>query len=264
MNRIESHTTSPASQGLDPDRRRLRVQTTQTGLGSSQTGVSSSALPLLSHTLTVPHPTESSGIDALAYRAIKRTLDLAFSCAFLILASPIMALIAFLIWREDRGPILYSQLRVGLDGKTFRFYKFRSMVRNADEMKADLATSNEADGPIFKMRQDPRITATGRILRKYSLDELPQFINVLRGEMSLVGPRPHLPSEVERWPGYPAERLRVLPGIACLREIRGRSNLTFEEWIELDLDYVRRRSLSLDLWILLNVIPAILRAEGAY
>jgi lipopolysaccharide/colanic/teichoic acid biosynthesis glycosyltransferase len=203
-----------------------------------------------------------------AYMATKRALDTTAALAFLVLFAPVLLLIALLIWREDGGPVLYSQERVGKDGRLFRFYKFRSMVKNADQLKAQLADENEAEGPIFKIKEDPRITRVGRVLRKYSLDELPQFANVLRGDMSLVGPRPHLPTEIEEYcqsgPGYPWVRLSVPPGLICLREVSGRSRLSFERWLELDLIYVEFRSLWVDLWILARAVPAVLKGDGAF
>jgi lipopolysaccharide/colanic/teichoic acid biosynthesis glycosyltransferase len=165
---------------------------------------------------------------------------------------------------EDGGPILYYQMRVGKDGRQFRFYKFRSMVVNADALKEKLAAQNESTGPVFKMRNDPRITRIGRILRKTSLDELPQFLNVLRGEMSLVGPRPHLPREVESYADWHFGRQQAQPGLLCLREVLGRSNLTFDQWVAYDLLYIRNRSLLTDFWILCRLIPAVLKADGAY
>src|SRR5262249_39743823 len=138
------------------------------------------------------------------------------------------------------------------------------MIRNAEALKEQLAEANEATGPIFKMRHDPRVTRVGRLLRKYSLDELPQFLNVLRGDMTLVGPRPHVPSEVARYTDAQRQRLSVQSGLICLREISGRSELTFEEWIDLDLEYIRNRSLQMDLRILLLAVPAVLSGRGAY
>lgn len=195
---------------------------------------------------------------------LKRSLDLLVASLALIVLLPVFLVIVTLIYLEDRGPLLYRQTRVGQGGKHFGFYKFRSMVVNADALKAKLAAQNEATGPIFKMKNDPRVTRIGRVLRRYSLDELPQFWNVLMGDMSLVGPRPHLPHEIASYPNYPPERLSVTPGLICLREVTGRSALTFEAWLALDLEYVRRRSLALDFWILLKAVPAILRGEGAY
>jgi lipopolysaccharide/colanic/teichoic acid biosynthesis glycosyltransferase len=176
---------------------------------------------------------------------------------------PLFLLIAIAICLEDAGPILYYQTRVGKNGDLFRFYKFRSMVRNADEIKAQLEAQNEAIGPIFKIRNDPRVTRVGRVLRRYSLDELPQMVNVLRGEMSLVGPRPHLPKEVECYTGRQIKRLTVQPGLLCFREVFGRSKMTFEEWVDLDLLYIEHRSFRTDAQILMRTIPAILSAEGA-
>ena len=209
---------------------------------------------------TVPCPSETG----LPTPRVKRAIDVVTSALALVLLSPVLALVALLIYLEDRGPLLYRQTRVGQGGRTFGFYKFRSMVVNADILKAKLAARNEATGPIFKMKNDPRVTRIGRVLRRYSLDELPQLWNVLIGDMSLVGPRPHLPQEIASCPDYPLERLSITPGLICLREVTGRSELTFEAWLALDLDYIRRRSLALDLWILLKAIPAILRGEGAY
>ncbi|MBC8103509.1 MAG: sugar transferase [Cytophagales bacterium] len=199
-----------------------------------------------------------------AYLWGKRLLDVALSLAVLVLLFPLLLLVGLAIVLEDGGPVLYYQSRVGRNGKCFRFYKFRSMVKNADALKEQLAARNEADGPIFKMKNDPRVTRVGRWLRRSSVDELPQFLNVLRGEMSLVGPRPHLPREVARYAGRQGQRLTVQPGLVCLREVCGRSNLAFEEWIELDLKYLEARSFRGDLSILVRVLPAVLRAEGAY
>jgi lipopolysaccharide/colanic/teichoic acid biosynthesis glycosyltransferase len=198
------------------------------------------------------------------YAVLKRILDIFLASLALLLFAPIMLLASLAIALEDRGPILFVQIRVGKDGKPFPFLKFRSMVRNAEQLKTELAAQNEATGPIFKMRNDPRITRVGRILRKYSIDELPQLLQVLRGEMSLVGPRPHLPNEVRHYTTEQAQRLAVQPGLVCLREVCGRCNLTFERWIELDLQYIQSRSLRTDLSILLRLIPAVLRREGAY
>jgi lipopolysaccharide/colanic/teichoic acid biosynthesis glycosyltransferase len=182
----------------------------------------------------------------------------------LILLFPVLLLVGLAIVLEDGGPVLYYQSRVGQNGKLFRFYKFRSMVKNADAIKEQLAALNEADGPIFKMKNDPRITRVGRFLRRSSVDELPQFINVLRGEMSLIGPRPHLPREVDLYAGRQQQRLLVQPGLVCLREVHGRSNLTFDQWVELDLLYIQNRSICTDLSILARLVPAVLKGDGAY
>ena len=205
--------------------------------------------------------TSSPGI---LYLTCKRLFDVTLAMGALILLFPLLLLVGLAIVLEDGGPILYYQSRVGRDGKPFRFYKFRSMVKNADAIKEQLAALNEADGPIFKMKNDPRVTRIGRFLRRSSVDELPQFINVLRGEMSLIGPRPHLPREVDLYVGRQKQRLLVQPGLVCLREVHGRSNLTFEQWIELDLLYIENRSICTDLSILAQLVPAVLKGDGAY
>ena len=199
-----------------------------------------------------------------AYIAAKRAGDVCFAGLALGALLPVFVLIALVIWSEDRGPILFRQIRIGRDGKPFCFFKFRSMVRNAEAIKESLLVHNEAEGPIFKMRRDPRITRMGRWLRKYSLDELPQLFNVVRGEMSLVGPRPHLPEEVSKYTHRQRQRLSVRPGLVCLREVYGRSRLSFDCWIEMDLLYIEHRSLFADLHILLRAVPIVLKGDDAY
>ena len=199
-----------------------------------------------------------------AYLVAKRVMDLCLANLLLVLLFPLFALVALAIIITDPGPILFKQTRVGKDGKPFSFLKFRSMVTNAEALKDRLAAYNEAQGPIFKMKNDPRVTPVGRFLRKYSIDELPQLLNVLRGEMSLVGPRPHLPKEVDTYTERQRLRLSVQPGLICLREVCGRSNLSFERWVEMDLLYIEYRSLRTDLRILLRAIPAVLSGDGAY
>jgi lipopolysaccharide/colanic/teichoic acid biosynthesis glycosyltransferase len=207
---------------------------------------------------------QGSSTPGSTYLICKRLFDVTLAMGALILLFPVLLLVGLAIFLEDGGPILYYQSRVGRDGKPFRFYKFRSMVKNADAIKDQLAALNEADGPIFKMKNDPRITRVGRLLRRSSVDELPQFINVLRGEMTLIGPRPHLPREVALYVGSQQQRLLVQPGLVCLREVHGRSNLTFDQWIELDLLYIQNRSIRTDLSILAQLIPAVLKGDGAY
>ncbi len=205
-----------------------------------------------------------SETDCRYYLALKRVGDVAAAAAGLVLLFPVLAMIALLIWAQDRGPVLYRQTRVGRGGRLFTFYKFRSMVRNADALKAAIEAKNEAVGPIFKMARDPRVTPLGRTLRRFSLDELPQLWNVLVGDMSLVGPRPHLPAEVAQYRAEQQGRLKVQPGLLCLREVSGRSRLSFEEWVEMDLAYIEGRSLRSDLKILWMAIPAVLKADGAF
>ncbi|MDH7480980.1 MAG: sugar transferase [Armatimonadota bacterium] len=195
---------------------------------------------------------------------IKRCLDVVISLIMLIILAPLMLLVALAIKLESEGPIIYKQTRVGKNGREFTFYKFRSMFRDADKRLAELRHLNEADGPIFKIKNDPRITKVGRIIRKTSIDELPQLINVLKGDMSLVGPRPPLPVEVAQYTARDRQRLNVIPGITCLWQISGRSNIGFDRWVELDLEYIRNQSLWLDLKILLLTIPAVIKGTGAH
>jgi lipopolysaccharide/colanic/teichoic acid biosynthesis glycosyltransferase len=173
-------------------------------------------------------------------------------------------LIAAAIRLETAGPVLFSQVRVGKNGRPFRCYKFRSMVPNADQLRAQMAVLNESSGPLFKIRNDPRLTRVGRFIRRYSLDELPQLINVLRGEMSLIGPRPNLPSEVEQYQDWMTKRLSVCPGLTGLWQVSGRSDLTFDEMVLLDIYYVENWTMGLDLNILLRSVPAVIQARGAY
>ncbi|MCX7907491.1 MAG: sugar transferase [Bacteroidetes bacterium] len=198
--------------------------------------------------------------------ALKRGIDLLGAFVGLILLLPLMLLIALLIRLTSPGaPALYVQDRVGYHKRIFRMYKFRTMVPNAEQLQQELEELNEADGPVFKIRNDPRITSIGRFLRKHSLDELPQLINVLLGDMSLVGPRPLPLRDYQRFtdPRY-KRRFAVKPGLTCLWQISGRSDLRFEEWIRLDLAYVDNWSLALDLRILLKTIPVVLLGKGAY
>jgi exopolysaccharide biosynthesis polyprenyl glycosylphosphotransferase len=199
------------------------------------------------------------------YRAyVKRPLDVIGSLLGLVLLSPLFLIIAILIRLDSPGPILFRQTRIGKDGRAFQFFKFRSMVENAEEMKKKLMHLNELEGPVFKISEDPRITSIGRFLRKTSLDELPQLLNVLQGHMSLVGPRPPLPCEVEKYEGWQRDKLTVLPGITCLWQISGRNHIGFTEWMRLDIEYIRRQSLGLDIKILMRTLPAVLSRKGAY
>jgi len=194
----------------------------------------------------------------------KRALDLlAGACAFL-LAAPLIALAAIAIKLDSPGPVFHRAVRVGRGGRKFTFLKLRSMQVGAEELRGLLLHLNQAEGPAFKLHNDPRVTRVGRWLRKLSLDELPQLLHVLQGHMSLVGPRPPFPEEVERYEPWMLRRLSVRPGLTCLWQVRGRSDLGFTEWMRLDLEYVDRLSLRLDLEILARTIPAVLSAKGAY
>jgi len=196
---------------------------------------------------------------------LKRVLDTAVSALALIVLLPLFILTAIAIWVENPGPVFYTQIRVGLNGKHFRFYKFRSMVMNADNIKKELVASNESSaGVIFKMKQDPRITKVGKIIRKFSIDELPQLINVLKGDMSLVGPRPPLPSEVAEYTLEERKRLHIIPGITCLWQVSGRSDIPFTDQVRLDMQYIQSASFLNDIILLLKTIPAVLTGRGAY
>lgn len=195
----------------------------------------------------------------------KRIFDVLVSGMFLILLSPIFLIVSILIYLDSEGPVFFFQDRVGRKGKTFKMYKFRSMYLDAEQRKAELMKYNEMqDGILFKMKYDPRITRVGRFIRKFSLDELPQLWNVFIGDMSLVGPRPPLPSEVAKYTPYQRRRLQVTPGITCTWQVSGRSDIPFNQQVELDLEYIARQSLWYDLTLLIRTIPAVIKARGAY
>ncbi|WP_413463195.1 sugar transferase [Bacillus sp. B1-b2] len=199
------------------------------------------------------------------YIFFKRTLDIIGSLLGLVVLSFLFLIIGILIKLEDRnGFIFFKQTRIGKNGKTFSMYKFRSMVSNAEELKAALLEKNEASGPVFKMKQDPRITRIGKFIRKTSIDELPQLINVLKGDMSLVGPRPPLPQEVEAYSSYEMQRLMVVPGITCYWQVSGRSNISFEEWVELDLKYICQRNIWIDIKLILKTVLVLFGSKDAY
>ena len=182
----------------------------------------------------------------------------------LLVTLPLLVLVAMAVVLDSSGSPLFVQTRVGRDGRTFRLFKFRTMVAEAEALRPAIERFNESDGPLFKVRQDPRVTRVGRWLRRCSLDELPQLVNVLRGDMALVGPRPPLPTEVSRYDAVARRRLDVKPGITGLWQVSGRSNLSWEESVRLDIEYVERRSLVLDLDILRRTVPAVLSGRGAY
>jgi exopolysaccharide biosynthesis polyprenyl glycosylphosphotransferase len=195
---------------------------------------------------------------------LKRALDVMIAGTALLLLAPLLGLIALAIRLDSPGPILFRQRRVGRGETTFDLLKFRSMHQNAERVVHELMAINEATGPLFKSRRDPRVTRVGRVLRRWSLDELPQLWNVLRGEMSLVGPRPPLPREVAQYEPYHRRRLTVAPGLTGLWQVSGRSELSFDEMVEMDIYYIENWSLGLDLRILLRTIPAVFRGRGAY
>lgn len=197
------------------------------------------------------------------YFAVKRGFDIIASLCAMIVLSPIFLITAIAIKCEDRGPVIFSQYRVGIDGKLFKMYKFRSMYTNAEERLKELQEQNEADGPVFKMKNDPRITKVGHFIRKYSIDELMQLINVFKGDMSVVGPRPALPKEVETYNDFAKQRLKVKPGLSCYWQVSGRSNIGFDEWMQLDVKYINEMSILTDIKIILLTVPAVLNGDGA-
>ena len=202
--------------------------------------------------------------ESTGYSFCKRCFDVAAALVSLVLLIPIFPLIALMIKLDTRGPVLYKQDRVGKGGRLFKFYKFRSMHDRADERVGELEALNEQSGPVFKIRSDPRITNVGRFLRRSSLDEIPQILNVLKGDMSMVGPRPPLPAEVERYLPWQRRRLDVKPGITCLWQVSGRNQISFDEWMRLDIEYLKTRSFRTDFVILLKTIPAVIARKGAY
>jgi len=203
-------------------------------------------------------------IKTVPYASAKRAADFVLALLGLTVLSPLFLLIAILIKLTSRGPVIFRQTRVGLGGRRFTCYKFRSMCPDAEARKGELMHLNEVSGPVFKIRDDPRVTPLGRILRKTSLDELPQLVNVLRGEMSIVGPRPPVPAEVECYGPRELKRLSVRPGLTCLWQISGRSNIQFDHWMEMDLAYIDTMSFWTDLKIILRTVPAVLSTRGAH
>lgn len=200
-----------------------------------------------------------------AYLITKRIIDVVCATLGLIILSPLFLIISFLIKLEDKdGPVIFKQYRVGKDGKLFYMYKFRSMVANAEELKAKLMKKNEATGPVFKMKHDPRVTKIGKFIRKTSIDELPQLFNVLKGDMSLVGPRPPLPDEVAKYTPYERQRISVTPGLTCYWQVSGRSSLSFDEWVDLDIKYIHERSLRVDIKLILKTVLVLFDSKDAY
>ena len=181
----------------------------------------------------------------------------------MVVLSPLLLVIAILIYLEDKGPVIYSQTRIGKDGRAFKLYKFRSMCVDADEKLKDLQELNERDGPVFKIKNDPRVTKVGKFIRKTCIDELPQLVNIIKGDMSIVGPRPPLPNEVEQYNSYQKQRLLVVPGLTCYWQIQKGEETTFDEWVELDLKYIKERSILLDFRLILLTFKVILSGKGA-
>jgi exopolysaccharide biosynthesis polyprenyl glycosylphosphotransferase len=193
---------------------------------------------------------------------IKSVFDFLFSLMVLIILSPFFLLIALIIKIDSKGPVFFHQTRVGLHGRKFVVYKFRTMVADAEKLKVHLQEQNEMDGPVFKIAKDPRITRVGHFLRKASIDELPQFFNVLRGDMSVVGPRPPIPFEVKQYERWQHRRLSMKPGLTCIWQVSGRNSIPFEEWMKMDMEYIDNWSLNLDILILIKTVRTVLRFDG--
>lgn len=202
--------------------------------------------------------------NGLCYRILKRAMDIVGSALGLIILSPILLITVIAIVIEDGSPAIFTQERNGLNGKVFRMYKFRSMCKNAPEMHASLLEQNESDGPTFKMKDDPRITKVGKFIRKTSIDELPQLVNILKGDMSIVGPRPLPTYETAQCNEYQNQRLLVKPGLTCYWQCSGRSDIPFDEWMEMDLRYVKEASLWVDIKMIFRTVWTVIRGEGAY
>ncbi len=197
------------------------------------------------------------------YIFMKRCIDLILSLIGMIVLIPVFIITAIAIKLDSKGKVIFAQERVGYKGKIFKMYKFRSMVSNAEELKSKLLDKNEMSGPMFKMKEDPRVTKVGKFIRKTSIDELPQIINVIKGEMSLVGPRPSLPNEVEQFEPWMMERLSVKPGLTCYWQVSGRSDINFDDWMKLDVKYVRERNLLIDIKLILRTVLVFLGDKHA-
>ena len=219
------------------------------------------------------YPTDLDGTPMLTVSATprqpvallgKRVIDLVGAAVALVVLSPVCLIATILVKTTSKGPVFFAQERSGLNGRTFKLYKFRSMYRDAEARRASLASRNEMSGPVFKIKDDPRITPVGKWMRRFSVDELPQLWNVLAGDMSLVGPRPPIPDEVKKYERWQRRRLSMKPGITCLWQVSGRNAIDFEDWMRLDLAYIDTWSLRLDVQILLRTVPVVLTARGAH
>lgn len=206
---------------------------------------------------------EKKKLSRNTYEFLKRLMDIICSMSALIVLAPILMVVAILIKIESKGPVIFSQERVGINNKKFKMYKFRSMVVNAEDMKEKLEKQNERKGPMFKIKNDPRVTTIGRFIRKTSIDELPQLINILKGEMSIVGPRPSLPKEVIQFEPWMLERLKVKPGLTCYWQVQGRDHIEFEDWMRLDVKYVKDRNFLLDIKLIFKTFFVFLGDQNA-
>lgn len=202
--------------------------------------------------------------ESMLYSVTKRLIDIVGSLFGIILLSPLFLIVAILIKLEDpKGKVFFDQERNGKYPETFKMYKFRSMVHNAEELLKDLMDRNEQTGPVFKINDDPRITKVGKFIRKTSIDELPQLFNVLKGDMSLVGPRPPIPHEVDQYNSYQMQRLAVKPGLTCIWQVSGRNNIGFDEWVDMDIEYIKTRSLWLDIKLIFKTVGVLFGDDNA-
>ena len=202
--------------------------------------------------------------ESILYSITKRLIDIVGSLCGIILLSPLFLIVAILIKLEDpKGKVFFAQERNGKYPKTFKMYKFRSMVHNAEELLKDLMDRNEQTGPVFKINDDPRITKVGKVIRRTSIDELPQLFNVLKGDMSLVGPRPPIPHEVDQYNSYQMQRLAVKPGLTCIWQVSGRNNIGFDEWVEMDIEYIKNRNLWLDIKLIFKTVGVLFGDDNA-
>lgn len=202
--------------------------------------------------------------ESILYSVTKRLIDIVGSLCGIILLSPLFLIVAILIRLEDpKGKVFFAQERNGKYPKTFKMYKFRSMVHNAEDLLKDLMDRNEQTGPVFKINDDPRITKVGKFIRKTSIDELPQLFNVLKGDMSLVGPRPPIPHEVDQYNSYQMQRLAVKPGLTCIWQVSGRNNIGFDEWVEMDIEYIKTRNLWLDIKLIFKTVGVLFGDDNA-
>ncbi len=215
---------------------------------------------------TMDFPKEDLLYDrkSFAFRFLKRSFDVAAASLGLVVLSPVFLATAIAIKADDQGPVFFSQMRAGKDGKDFKFYKFRSMCTDAEALFEKMQAQNEQTGNAFKIKDDPRITRVGKFIRKYSIDELPQLVNVIRGDMSIVGPRPILSHQMAKCSSYEKQRLLVRPGLTCIWQISGRADIKWEQWVELDLQYIREMSLFNDLKIIAKTVPVVLKGDGGY
>lgn len=204
------------------------------------------------------------GKESIFYSVTKRLIDIVGSLGGIILLSPLFLIVAILIKLEDpKGKVFFAQERNGRYPKTFKMYKFRSMVHNAEDLLKDLMDRNEQTGPVFKINDDPRITKVGKVIRRTSIDELPQLFNVLKGDMSLVGPRPPIPHEVDQYNSYQMQRLAVKPGLTCIWQVSGRNNIGFDEWVEMDIEYIKTRNLWLDIKLIFKTVGVLFGDDNA-